>query len=98
MHATSWRPRCLYARLPSAVCFIAAAAAAESIADVRAWARLDDTGMARSTDMVRRPRSAAGEATSVSEGSTCLFFLMPVISGTETLLLPSVGELEELAR
>ena len=54
--------------------------------------------MARSSDMVRRPRSAAEEATLVSEGTTCLLLVMPVISGTGALLLPSAEELEELTR
>ena len=38
------------------VAFVAAAAVAESIADVQAWERLDNTIMARSSDVVRRPR------------------------------------------
>ena len=61
------------------------------------WARLDDAGMARSSGMVRRPRSAAEEATSVGEGTACLLLLMPVISGTRFFLLPSMRELEELS-
>ena len=69
----------LRTRLTSAVCLVAAAAAAESIVDVRAWARLYDTGMARSSDMVRRPKSAAEGATPVIEGTTCLLLLMLVI-------------------
>ena len=55
--------------------------------------------MARSSDMVRRPRSAAEKATSVSKGTTCLLQVMPVTSGTGgALRLPSVEELKELAR
>ena len=63
------RLRCLYARLTLVVCFFAAAAAAaavESIDNVWAGARLDDTGLARSSDKVKRPRSAVEEATSVA--------------------------------
>ena len=76
------------------MCFVVAAA--ESIAAVRTWARLDDTGMAPSSDMVKRPRSAVEDATSASEGTTCL--LEPVvISGTGLSPLPSVEDLEELA-
>ena len=95
MREMSFSPRCLYARWTSAVCFFAAAAAAESKAAVRAWARLDDMGMAQSSDMVKRPRSKAEEATSVSEGATYLLDLA-VTSGTGALPLPSVEELEEL--
>ena len=90
MRERSLRPRCLHASLSSAICLAVAAAAVESVTDVRAWARLDDTGIARSSDTARRPRSSAGEATSTSEGTTCLLLLMPVISGTIALLLPSV--------
>ena len=50
--------------------------------------------MARSSDMVKRPRSAAEEATSVSEETTCLLELV-VISGTGALPLLSLEELEE---
>ena len=39
-----------------------------------------------------------GETASVSEGTTCLLLVMPVISGRGALLLPSAEELEELAR
>ena len=74
----------------------AVAAATESIAAVRAWAGLDDTGMAQSSDMVSRPRSAADEATSGSEGTTCLLELV-VTSETELSPLPSVEDLETLA-
>ena len=58
MPEMSLGPRYSYSCFISAVDFVAAAAAAESIADVRTWARLDDTGMVRSSDMARRPRSA----------------------------------------
>ena len=50
--------------------------------------------MVRSSDLVRRPRRSAEEATSVSEGPTCLLLVMPVTSATGALLLPSVKELE----
>ena len=52
--------------------------------------------MTRSSGVVKRPRSAAEEATSVSEGATYLLELV-VTSGTGLLPLPSVEELEELA-
>ena len=95
MREMSVSPRCVYVRWMSAVCFFAVAAA-ESIAVVRAWARLDDTGVARSSFMVKRRRSSAEEAPSASEGTTCL--LEPVVtSGTGLSSLPSVKDLEELA-
>ena len=53
----------------------------KSLADVPAWARLDDTGMARSSDMVRWPRNAVEEATPSRQGTICLLLLMPVVWG-----------------
>ena len=94
MREMIFSPRCFHGRWSPARCFFAAAA--ESIAVVRAWARLDDTGMVWSSDMVKRPRSAAEEAHSASEGTPCLFEL-PVTSGTGLSPLPAVEELEELA-
>lgn len=97
MRAVSLRPIYMYVFLTSAACLISAAAVAESIADVRAWIRLDDTGMARSLNMISRPRRSAEEATLTKEGTTFLLPLTPVISGTLGRLLLSVEDLELLA-
>lgn len=72
----------------------AAAAAGASIAAVLAWATLDDTGMVRVSDTDSRPRSSAEVVTSTEEGTTCLFPLSLVTSGTEERLLQPVKELE----
>ena len=71
-----------------------AATAAASIAEVRAWATLDDTGLARSLAMVRRLNLSAEDATSTKEGATCLLPLMimtsePLPRSSEELELPS---------
>ena len=54
--------------------------------------------MVRPSDIVRPQRSAAEVATSVSEGTTCLLLVIPMTLGTWVLLIPSLEELEELAR
>ena len=47
--------------------------------------------MARSSDMVRLPKRSTEETTSDSEGTACLLWLMPVISGTVALCCRSWG-------
>lgn len=89
-------PMRLCARVTSVVCLATVAAAAKSIAAVRAWATLDVTGMVRVSDMVSRPRRSAEAATSTKKGTYCLLPLLPVTSGTMKRLLLSVQELELL--
>ena len=86
-----------YSLFAEEVCFASAAAAAASFAEVQAWATYQGTGFARSSAMVRRPRSSAEDAISTREGTTCLFALTAVTSGScprsseELELLNSVG-------
>ena len=66
-----------YRRLTEELCFASAAAAVTSIAEDRPWATFEDTGFARSSAMVRRPRSSAEDATCTRRRTTCLLPLRP---------------------
>ena len=71
-----------------------AATAAASISDIRAWETLDDTGLTRSSDMVRRLRSSADDAAFTKEGTAYLVLLMigtlrPLPRSSEELDLPA---------
>ena len=64
MQEMSLRPRCMYARLTSAVCFFATAAAAESIADFRghaprAWPGGQEARLEKEHQLAKGPRSSS---------------------------------------
>ena len=75
------------------VCAASLAASAVASSDARARARLEDTGWARSSGKVSRPRSSTEEATSTKDGTTCLFLVL-VTSGTAFSVLFPSEELE----
>ena len=56
-----------------ASCLTSAAASAAAIAEVRACAEREDTGMARSPDTVSLLSFSAEDATFTKEGVACLF-------------------------
>ena len=74
-----------YRRCTENMCFSSAAAVAASIAADRVWETFEDTGLALSLAMVRRPRSSAEDATSTREGTTCLLPRTTVTSGIRSL-------------
>ena len=83
-----------YSRFTVEMCLASAVTAAASIANVRASATLDDTGLAWSSDMVRRLKYTADDATSTKDGNTYLLPLTAVTSGplpqsSEELELPA---------
>ena len=63
-----------------ASCLASAAASAVDIAAVRAWAKVEDTGLARSPVTERLLSRAAEDGTSTKEGVTCLFPVTTVTS------------------
>lgn len=73
MQAMSLRSKVTYARRTAEVCLASAAGVVASIAGVRAWETLDDTGLSGSSGMVSRLRSSTEDAKSTKEGATCLF-------------------------
>ena len=73
MRATSCRTSVTYARRTDPSCLAPEAVSAVAIADARAWAKVKDTGLARSPVTDSLLSRSAENATSTKEGVTCLF-------------------------
>ena len=93
MRATSFRPIVTYARRTDASCLASAAASAVAIAEVRARAKVEDTGLARSSVTDSLLRRSAEDATSTKEGFTCRFPATTAASPWSVLV--SADELKE---
>ena len=79
MRATYFRPRVCYARRTEGSCLASAAASVVATAAVRAWAKVEDTGLAPSPVTESLLSRSAEDATSTKEGVT---FLCPVTTVT----------------
>ena len=73
MRATSFRPSVTYARPGEVSCLPSAAASAVAIVAARAWANVENTGLARSAATDVFLRRLAEVATSTKVGVTCIF-------------------------